>query len=171
MWRRRGRRQAHSGSPGAQAVADWLTLAGAVGLFAALFLTWSHQLPRGVLAAAGGSPALRGVPRDPTAWQVYSIADVLLALLAAGLLAAALVGGSWRIRAGLLAAAGLALAFTLHAVSVPPTNGVLLINPASSPPACLPSAPTAGAGETVASVSLAVAAAGLGLSLAAGGGR
>jgi hypothetical protein len=168
MWRRRGRRQSPRGSPDAETVADWLTLAGAVGLFAALFLTWSHQLPRGLLAAAGGSPALRGVPRDPTAWQVYSIADVLLALLAAALVAAALVGRSWRIRAGLLVAAGLALAFTLHALSVPPTNGVLLINPAASPPAYLPSAATAGAGEPAAIVSLAVAGAGLGLSLAAG---
>ena len=47
--------------------------------------------------------------------------DVLLALLAVGLVVVALLGGP-RVRfAALLAAAG-ALAFTLHALSVPPTN-------------------------------------------------
>ena len=64
-----------------EAVADWLMLLAALVLVLSLFLTWSHQFPvqlRGVIA-------LRGVPRDPTGWQVYSVADVCLALVAYGL--------------------------------------------------------------------------------------
>src|SRR5205807_7901619 len=98
-----------------EALADSLMLIGAAGVFASLFLTWSHQVPASVWATPSGSPALRGVPRDPTAWQVYSIADVLLALLAAALLAVAVVGGSRRGRAAVLVAVGVALAFTVHA--------------------------------------------------------
>ena len=155
MWRR--------GAPSLGALAGWLTLVGAVGLLGSLFLTWSHQLGRGVLSVAGGSTVLRGVPRDPTAWQVYSVADVLLALLALALIAVALSGGR-RARIGMLVAAAVALAFTLHALSVPPSNGVVLINPVAGVPAYLPRAPSAGIGETVALVSLAIAGVGLGLS-------
>jgi hypothetical protein len=140
-------------------------LIGAVGLLGSLFLTWSHQLPRGVLAAAGSSPVLRGVPRDATGWQVYSVADVLLALVAASLLAVALAAGSGWVRAGVLVAVLLALAFTLHALSAPPSNGALVLNPVAGVPEYLPRAPLAGVGETVALASLAVAIGGLGLSL------
>jgi hypothetical protein len=139
---------------------------GGATLFVSLFLTWSDQIPPSVLTAYGGSEALRGVPRNPTAWQVYSVADVLVAVLAAAVLAVALRGGSGRLRLGVLAAVALALAFVIHAASVPPTNGVLLINPASSQ--YLPRAATSGAGETVALVALALAATGLGVSLIAG---
>jgi len=66
-----------------------------------------------------------------------------------------------------LAAVALALAFVIHAASVPPTNGVLLVNPADVP-AYLPHAARSGAGETVALVALAFAATGLGVSLLAG---
>lgn len=129
-----------------------------------LFLTWSHQLPSRVLAAAGGSPALRGVPRDPTGWQVYSVADVVLAALALALVAAALAARSRRVRIGLLAVLPLAVAFTLHALAAPPTSGVLLIDPAAAA-RYLPDAAGAGVGETVALVSLGAAALGLGASL------
>jgi len=139
-------------------------LLGAVVLFVSLFLTWSHQLPAAVLIRLAGSPALQGVPRDPTAWQVYSVADVLLALLAAGLLAVALRGRSNRVRVAVLAGVALALAFVIHAASVPPTNGVLLVNPVDVPQ-YLPRAATSGAGETVAIVALGLAAAGLLISL------
>ena len=54
------------------------------------------------------------MPHDPDAWQVYSVADVLLALLAAGLLAVALWGGRARRRA-LAIALAVALAFTVRA--------------------------------------------------------
>jgi hypothetical protein len=63
-----------------------------------------------------------------------------------------------------LAAVGVALAFVSHAASVPPTNGVLLVNPANVPH-YLPRSATSGAGETVAIIALGLAAAGLGLSL------
>jgi hypothetical protein len=137
-------------------------LVSAVGLLGSLFLTWSHQLPRGLLAVAGNSPVLRGVPRDPSAWQVYSVTDVLLALVAASLLAVALAAGSGWVRGSVLVAVLLALAFTLHALSVPPSNGVLLINQAA-PGQYLLRAPSAGVGETVAIASLGLAIVGLGL--------
>ena len=147
-------------------MSGWLTLLGAVGLFASLFLSWSHQLPASVLAVAGSSPALRGVPRDPTAWQVYSIVDVLLALLVAALVVLALAGGSRRVRVAVLVAGALAAAFVIHALSVPPTNGVLVLNPVASSPQYLPSAATSGAGEVVALAALIVGGVGLVLSLA-----
>lgn len=130
-----------------------------------LFLTWSHQLPSRVLAAAGGSAALRGVPPDPTGWQVYSVADVLLAALALALVATALAARSRRVRIGLLVVLALAVAFTLHALGAPPTSGVLLIDPAAATARYLPDAAGAGVGETVALVSLGVAALGLSASL------
>lgn len=157
----------------AATVGDWLTALGAVGLFVSLFLTWSHQLPPQALSSAGGSPALQGVPRNPTAWQVYSIADVLLVSLAAALLAIALRGRSRRLGAWTLVAVAVALAFVAHADSVAPTNGVLLVNPAGVPllnpsastPSYVPHAATPGAGEAVALVALALAAVGLGVSV------
>ncbi len=85
-------------------IADWLIILGAVGLFGSLFLTWSHQFSATFLAQWGSSDQLRGVPHDPTAWQVYSSADVLLALLSVALVGAALKGGR-RVRAGASAAA------------------------------------------------------------------
>ena len=152
-------------APSAEAVAGWLTLIGALALLGSLFLSWSHQLQPGLVSAAGGSPVLRGVPSDPTAWQVYSVADVLLALLAGALFAAA-VSGARRVRIGMLAAVGVGVAFTVHALSVPPSNGAIVLNPASGVAQYLPRAPSAGAGETIALIGLALAIAGLGLSLA-----
>ena len=137
---------------------------GAVALFVSLFLTWSHQLPAALLNAFAGSAAIQGVPRDPTGWQVYSVADVLLALLAAVVAALALRGRSRPLRLTGLAAVGVGLAFVVHAHSVAPTNGTLLLDPAN-PPAYLPHVATPGVGETVAIVALGLAAAGLMLSL------
>ena len=94
---------------------------GAVLLLISLFLAWSHQFS-GAFVKQVGADALRGVPRDPTAWQVYSIADVLLALLAAALIVAALIAGRGA-RISALAGAGLGLAFAVHALDVAPTNG------------------------------------------------
>lgn len=111
-------------------------------LLVALFLPWSHQR---------ASP---GFPHSPTAWQVYSIVDVLLAVLAGGLLAVALLGGRTA-RVVVLLGAALALAFTVHALGVPPSNGAIAGSPAS------------GAGEPTAIVALAVAIAGLALSFTA----
>jgi hypothetical protein len=146
-------------------VADWLMLVGAVGLFISLFLTWSHQLPKSVLDAFAGGPAIQGIPRNPTAWQVYSVADVLLALLAAALAVVALRGRPRWARVTALAAVGVALAFIVHAQSVAPTNGVLFVDP-NNPSAYVPHTATSGVGETVAIVALGLAAAGLLLSLA-----
>ena len=93
-----------------EVISDWLMLLAAPILLLSLFLTWSHQFSRVVPGPRRPLGALAGVPRDPTAWQVYSVADVLLALLAAGLLAVALRGsrpGAVAVLLGL----GVALAF------------------------------------------------------------
>ena len=58
---------------------------------------------------------------------------MLLALVAAGLLAVAMWGGA-PARLALTFALAVALAFTVHAMSVPPTNGAVLFDP-SCPPA------------------------------------
>ena len=125
-----------------EVVADWLMLLGAVVLLVALFLPWSHQ------------HALPGFPATQTAWQVYSAVDVLLAALAAALLAVALLGGRYA-RLVVLLAAGAAAAFTVHALSVPPSNGAGAGSPGS------------GAGEVVAIVALGLGIAGLSLSFTA----
>jgi hypothetical protein len=144
-------------------VADWLMVLGAVALFGSLFLTWSHQFSAAFLARFAASDALRGVPHDPTAWQLYSVADGLLALLAAGVLAVALRGR----RSGrlvVLLGLAIALAFTLHALSDPPTQGANLFDPSLSAPNYAPNSPMSGSGETVAITGLVLAIAGLGLS-------
>ncbi len=147
-------------------MADWLIVAGAVGLFVSLFFTWSHQFSPAFLLEFGGSDLLRGVPRDPTAWQVYSAADVVLALLAAALVGAALVG-SRRVRIVAAAASAVALGFTLHALSSPPTNGANIFKPAYSVPHYASPGATAGVGETIAIVALVLALAGLAASFSA----
>lgn len=139
-----------------------MVLAG-LALLTSLFLPWSHQLSRSVLARYGAGAALAGVPHDPTAWQVYSAVDVLLALLGAGLLAAALRGGR-PARLALMAGLAVAAAFTVHALSVPPTSGATLFDPRLTPPGYVPSSPSAGAGETLALVAVGLGLAGLALS-------
>jgi hypothetical protein len=123
-----------------------LTVLGAAALLLSLFLTWSHQF-----TGAAASAALRGVPKDATAWQLYTMMDVALALLAAGLAGAA-VSGTRRARLIAGAAALAALAFVAHAVAVPPTNGL---------PLAVAHSATAGAGETLAIAGLVVALVGL----------
>jgi hypothetical protein len=145
-----------------EVLAGSLIVAGAVALLASLFLTWSHQFSASFLATEGGSAVLRGIPHDPTAWQVYSIADVLLALLASGLVAAALVGRR-RIRVVLLVFVAIALAFVLHAVGSPPTNAANVFDPSLD--GYVPNSSAAGVGETIAILGLAVAGLGLGISL------
>lgn len=142
-----------------EAIADWLMLVGAVVLLASLFFTWSHQLAPAFRGEWQSIPALRGVPRDPTAWQVYSTADVLLALLAAVLVWVAFAG-TRRARLVALVPAGIALAFVVHALGVPPTNGVELAGGIAG-------RPTAGVGEDIALAALGAAMAGLGLSFTA----
>ncbi len=122
-----------------EVVADWLMLLGAVALLVALFLPWSHQ------------QALPHFPSSQTAWQVYSVLDVLLAVLAAGLLAVALLGGRVA-RLVVLLALAVAVAFTVHALSVPPSNGAAA------------GSSTSGTGEVVAIVALGLGIAGLALS-------
>jgi hypothetical protein len=147
-------------------LADWLIVVGAVALFGSLFLTWSHQFSPGFLSTFGSSQQLAGVPRDPTAWQVYSTTDIVLALLAAALVASALFGTRpWRLVA--VAGALIALAFTLHALASPPTNGANIFNPSLSVPDYTSPGSTAGIGETVALIGLAVALIGLLLSFTA----
>ena len=149
-----------------EAASDWLMLVGALVLFGSLFLTWSHQFSPAFLAQFGTSDLLRGVPRDPTAWQVYTSADVLLALLALGLVAVALFGNRW-VRVAALAGAAIALGFTMHAISAPPSNGANIFNPSLNVPNYVPNSPTAGLGETIALIGLIVSGGGLLLSFSA----
>jgi hypothetical protein len=144
-------------------VADWLIMVGGAALLVSLFLVWSHQFAPAFLAQFGSSDQLLGVPHDPTAWQVYSAADVILALVAAGLIVVALVGNR-SARIGALVAIAIALAFTLHALSVPPTNGANIFDPSLSVPTYAANSPGAGLGETVALAGLTVAMIGLALS-------
>jgi hypothetical protein len=146
--------------------ADWMIVLGGLALFASLFLTWSHQFSRAFLEAFGSADQLQGVPRNATAWQVFSSMDVVLALLAVGLLAAALAGNR-AVRLVVLAAAVVGLVFVIHALGAPPTNGANIFNPALSVPSFAPTGATAGAGETVAVVGLGVAIAGLALGFTA----
>ena len=129
-----------------EAVADWLMLVGAVVLVVSLFLAWSHQHP-----VAG---AAAGIPRDPTGWQVYSAADVLLALLGAALVYVSFLG-TRRARGIAVLPAAIGLAFVIHALGVPPTNGAGLQRAGS------------GAGEVVALIGLGCATLGLALSFTA----
>jgi hypothetical protein len=146
-------------------VADWLIVVGAVGLVVSLFLVWSHQFSRAFVTRVGADQ-LQGIPRDPTAWQVYSIADVLMALLAAGLFTVALVGGR-RARISALVTAVLGLVFTLHAISVAPTIGTNVADTGAGPGHFFQSSATSGAGEVIAVVALGTAIAGLALSFTA----
>jgi hypothetical protein len=134
-----------------EAVADWLMLLGAVVLVLSLFMAWSHQRPGSVAVAQAG------VPRDPTGWQVYSAADVMLAALAIGLVYVSFLG-TRAARAAVLAPVALGLAFVVHALSVAPTNAVAVSGAVQA---------GSGAGEVVAIVGLVVAMAGLGLSFTA----
>ncbi len=149
-----------------EVAADWLIVIGAVALLCSLFLTWSHQFSSAFLAAWGAADVLRGVPHNPTAWQVYSSMDVVLACLAVGLAVVALLG-SRAARACALVGCAVAIAFTVHALAHPPTNGASIFNPALSVPNYAPNDPTSGPGEVVALAALGVAAAGLVLSFTA----
>jgi hypothetical protein len=141
-------------------LADWLIVIGAVALFVSLFLTWSHQFSPAFLARWGTSDQLRGLPHNPTAWQLYSAVDVLFALLAGALVAVALAGNR-AVRIAAVVAVAIALAFALHALSAPPTNGADVFDAAVGGPAYTPNSPAAGAGETVALVGLGLALVGL----------
>jgi hypothetical protein len=149
-----------------ETISDWLMALSGPILLGSLFLHWSHQFSVSFRARYGATAALQGVPRDPSAWQVYSSADVLLALVAGGLLAVALWGGRTR-RLALAMALAVALAFTVHALYVPPTNGAVIFDPTLTPPGYTPSSPAAGPGETLALVALALGSVGVALSFAA----
>jgi hypothetical protein len=149
-----------------ETVADWLMTLSAPILVGSLFLTWSHQFSSSFVSQFGATAAMQGIPRNPNAWQVYSAADVLLALLAAGLFALALWGGR---TPRLIVALGLAVAlgFTLHAASVPPTDAVPVFVPSLNVPAYAANSPSSGPGEIVALVALGLGIAGVLLSYSA----
>lgn len=146
-----------------EVVADWMIVAGSIALFASLFLVWSHQFSHAFILRVGADQ-LQGIARNPTAWQVYSIADLLLMLVAAALFVAALVGGH-RARIAVTVVAVLALIFVAHAIGEAPTNGANVADPSAGPGHYFPSSATSGAGEVVAVFGLGVAIAGLALSL------
>lgn len=147
-----------------ETVSDWLMALAAPLLLGSLFLAWSDQFSGAFARRWGDTSALRGVPRDPTAWQLYSAADVLLALVAAGLLAVSLWGGRAR-RVALALALAVALAFTAHAAVVPPTNGATIFNAATG--AYVRNDPSPGAGEYLALAALALGAAGVAVAFTA----
>jgi hypothetical protein len=149
-----------------ETISDWLMAIAGPLLLGSLFLTWSHQLSAPLRARYGATAALAGVPADPTAWQVYSAADVFLALVALGLLVVALLGGRGR-RIALALALAVALALVVHALSVPPTNGALLFDPTLTPPGYSANPVSSGAGEVLALVALAVGAVGVALGFTA----
>jgi hypothetical protein len=139
-------------------------LFSAVVLLVSLFLAWSRLSPDYV-AVANRLRTLQTMPHDPTGWQVFSAADVLLVLLALALIAVALKGPR-RARIGTLLACVLALAFTIRAEHSPPTNGEATdFRPGAVVTSYVAPAPTPGAGETAALVALVAAIGGLTLSL------
>jgi hypothetical protein len=140
-----------------------------LALLASLFLVWSHQLSAPALRSFRRAGALDGVVLNPTAWQLYTSMDVVLAAVAVGVVAAGALGG-WRVRALAALLACAALAFVVHALAVPPTNGVLVIGPGAAGAAAryAVTGATAGVGETVAIAGLGVALAGLLISLRRG---
>jgi hypothetical protein len=133
-------------------------------LLVSLFLVWSHQLSPAIVARYGDTGVFDGIPRAPDAWQVYTTADVLLTLLALSLLAAALWGNR-ALRLVLAAAVAIGLAFVLHALAVPPTNGADVFDPHTGH--YIVTGASAGPGEILALAALALAAAGLTVSLTA----
>jgi hypothetical protein len=139
-------------------------MAAGVLLLISLFLVWSHQLSAAVVTRYAGTGTFAGIPRNPDAWQVYTSADVLLALLSVGLFVAAVRGGR-TFRIVLTAAVAIALAFVVHALGTPPTNGASVFDPATE--SYVATGAHAGIGVTVALVALAIAAAALLLSLTA----
>jgi hypothetical protein len=139
-------------------------MAAAVLLLISLFLVWTHQLSAAVVNKYGATGTFDGIPRNPNAWQVYTSADVLLALLSVGLMLAAFRGGR-TFRMVLTAAVAIALAFVVHALGTPPTNGASVFDPATR--SYVATGAHAGIGVTVALVALGAAAAGLLLSLTA----
>jgi len=145
-----------------ETISDWLMAISGPLLLGSLFLAWSHQISTGVRARYGGTAALAGIPADPTAWQVYSGADVLLALVAGGLFAVALWGGRGR-RIALALALAVAFVFVLHAMSVPPTNGVTIFDPTLTPPGYSANPVSSGTGEVLALIALALGGIGVGL--------
>ncbi len=133
-----------------EAVADWLMLLGAAVLVLSLFFAWSHQHP------AQGE-IVTGLARDPSGWQVYSVADVMLLALAVALVYVSFLG-TRRARLIALVPAALGVAFVLHALGAPPTNGL---------GAAAGGRAGSGAGEVVALIGLLGAIAGLALSFTA----
>ena len=138
-------------------------VAAAVLLLVSLFLVWSHQLSPTSVRRYGSSGTFDGVPHAPDAWQLYTAADVLLALMAAALLVAALWGGR-ALRLVLIGAVAVALAFVAHAIAVPPTNGANVFDPQTA--RYVATGASSGPGEPLALAALALAAAALLLSLA-----
>ncbi len=143
-----------------------VTLWAAVLLLASLFLAWSHQLPQRFVAEVGPGPALYGVLANPDGWQVFGIVDVLLAVVAAAIAGfglATFLGHSIG-RGGRTAVAGaaiIALIFVVHALAVPPTNGILDAHSVGSSYRYVSDPATDGPGETVALLALLLALLGL----------
>jgi hypothetical protein len=147
-----------------EAIADWMMLLSGPILLGSLFLTWSDQFSHSFLQQYAGTGALQGVPHDPTGWQVYSAADVMLALLAVGLVGAAL-RGTRNARLALTIPLAVALAFVIHALAAPPTSGADIFNAALN--RYVADSPKSGAGELTALFALLIGSAGVLLSFTA----
>ena len=87
---------------------------------------------------------------------------MLLALVAGGLMALALWGGRAR-RIALALALIVALVFVIHALSVPPTNGVTIFDPTLTPPGYAANPVSSGGGEVLALIALGLGSVGVAL--------
>jgi hypothetical protein len=140
-------------------------------LFGSLFADWRLSPVRNFLILFGALNRLGGsfILGDRTGWQLYSVADILLAGLAFVLLAAAVID-RWQLRAATAALALAALVFAVHALLDPPGLGSgplagfsgvgsIAAGDAGIYPAI------AGPGETLAIVALVIALLGLALGI------
>lgn len=144
-------------------VAAALIAAGAAALFVSLFLTWSSTGLGNYLVVFGAVHRLAAALPHRDAWHTYSVADILLAALAAGLFVAAVFRHRvFRIVIAVFALAG--LAFCIQSVADPPkVAGVGRLGLGFM----LAFVSSAGAGQTVAIVALAIALLGLALTVRA----
>jgi hypothetical protein len=148
-------------------LATALVVCGALGLLGSLFLEWRISPVHNFLILFGALDRIGGFfAADRTGWQLYSVANILLALLTALLLVAAFVRRRpLRAVAAILALAG--LAFAIHALLATPgpTGSRTAIGGSGAGPIVSRDVPAlyaaVGPGETVAIVALTLAVLGL----------
>ncbi len=149
-----------------------LIAGGGLGLLGSLFADWRTSPFRNFLFLFGALNRVGGLLQgDRSAWQLYSIADILLAALAVLLVVVAAID-RWQLRAVAVLPTIAGLVFAIRAVVDPPAfltvSEVFGTNAAAaSVPARVVRyfAPQSGPGETIAIVALAIALSGLALAI------